>query len=597
MKRLVLFILTLLPIIPSLQVFAQWEQLSYAPNFPIRDMLLMEDKIYISTSNGGIYLSSDRGENWQPMNDGLSLLTSSIVNIGNTLFVGTLDSGIFKSEDLGAHWQVSNDSLLEKNIIDLKVDGNNVYALTESSGIWLMQGLGSSWIKIPLPEGEPMISAIEVKNGFIFAGTLIGNLFFSSNGGDNWVDLRNDQINGSVFYILFDNGELFVGTDFGMYYSSNMGIDWFNRSSGIKIPRVSFITKVGANLLLGTKGSGLFFSQNNGEFWFNFNDGLPDLNVNAIIADNFYVYAGTEFGSVSRRRLSDIAVPRVGSPKPLNPHNLQQGADTSIVFLWEEEKAAKGYHFLLSKSEEFSSSSIIFEQRNLTKNSISISGLEPLTYYWWKVAAIDLDGKEYWSEVFRFQTRKSFTIPTLIYPGDEDDIRDFPIVFVWTALDSVVSHTLQLSTSVSFETIEYEFTFPDTLYSLNSADLKENTKYFWRVISKIRNMGNETTSTSNPRSFYFRRFQSIESSILFEDNVRIYQIQNELIINFTAFDYGKLTFDIYNLFGLNLLGVWMEYLPINTQFILNIEAIPNGVYLASFNFDNIRFVKPIVILK
>lgn len=597
MKRLIKIPLLLLAIIPSWLTYAQWEQLSYSPNYPIRDMVLLDDKIYIATSNGGIYLSSDRGENWQAMNDGLSLLTTSIVTIGNTLIVGTLDSGVFKSEDLGAHWKSSNDSLLERNIIDLKVDGGYIYALTESSGIWVSQDVGASWMRIPVPEGEPTISALEVKNGFIFAGTLVGNLYFSSNGGESWVDLKNGQINGSVFYILYDNEELFVGTDFGMYFSSNMGEEWFNKSSGIKIPWVNFITKVASNLLLGTKGSGIFFSQNNGEFWFDFNDGLPDLNVNVIVADNFYIYAGTEYGSVARRRISQITPPEISSPKLLNPSNLQQDPDTSIVFLWEEEKAAKGYHFLLAKSEDFASSSIIFEQKNLTKNSVAISELEPLVYYWWKVAAIDLNDKEYWSEVFRFRTRKSLTIPTLISPSDEEDIRDFPIVFVWTALDSVVSHTLQLSRSITFETIEYEFTFPDTLYALNSADLKENTKYFWRIISKIKNMGNETTSTSKPRSFYFRRFQSIESSTLLEDSLRVYQNLNELIIYFTAIDYGKLTFEIYNLFGLNVFSGWMDYSPTNTQFILNVESIPSGFYFASFNFENLSIVRPIIIYK
>lgn len=597
MKRLLKILLFLLAIISSWQTYAQWEQLSYAPNYPIRDMVLLDNKIYIATSNGGIYLSSDRGENWQAMNDGLSLFTTSIVTVGNTLIAGTLDSGVFKSEDLGAHWNSSNDSLLERNIIDLKLDGNYIYALTESSGIWVSQDVGASWMRIPIPEGEPNISAFEVKNGFIFAGTLVGNLYFSSNGGESWVDLRNDQINGSVFYILYDNGELFVGTDFGMYFSNNMGVDWFNRSSGIKIPRINFITKVGSNLLLGTKGSGIFFSQNNGEFWFNFNDGLPDLNVNVIIADNFYVYVGTEYGSVARRRISEMIVPEVGSPKLLNPANFQQNADTSIVFLWAEEKAAKGYHFLLANTEDFAPSSIILEQRNLTKNSVSISHLEALSYYWWKVASIDLNDKEYWSEVFRFRTRKSLTIPTLISPNDEEDIRDFPIVFVWTALDSVISHTLQLSTSITFETIEYEFAFPDTLYALNSADLKENTKYFWRVISKIRNMENETTSTSKPRSFYFKRVQFVESSTIVEDSFRIYQNLDQLVIYFTALDYGKLTFSIHNLFGLNILSGWMDYYPTSTQFILNIESIPSGVYFAFFNFENIRIVRPIVICK
>lgn len=597
MKRSIKILLALLTIAPLWLMYAQWEQLSYAPNYPIRDMVLLGDKIYIATYNSGIYLSSDRGENWQAMNDGLSPFTTSIATIGNTLIVGTLDSGVFKSEDLGAHWKSSNDSLLERNVIDLKIDGGYVYALTESSGIWVSQDVGASWTRIPVPEGEPTISAFEVKNGYIFAGTLVGNIYFSSNGGESWADLRNDQINGSVFYILYDNDELFVGTDFGMYFSSNMGEDWFNRSSGIRVPKINFITKVGSNLLLGTKGSGIFFSQNNGEFWFNFNDGLPDLNVNVIVADNFYIYVGTEYGSVARRRISEMTAPEISSPKLLNPPNFKSDADTTIVFLWEEDEAAKGYHFILSKSEDFTPSFIILEQRILTKNSISISNLEPLTYYWWKVAAIDLDDKEYWSEVFRFRTRKSLTIPTLISPNDEEDIIDFPITFVWTLLDSVVNHILQLSRSITFETIEYEFTFPDTLYTLNSADLKENTKYFWRVISKIRNMENETTRTSKPRSFYYRRFQFVESSTPLEDNFRIYQNLNELIIYFTAIDYGKLTFDIHNLLGLKVLSGSIDYSPTNIQFILNIESIPSGVYFATFDFESISFMRPIVICK
>lgn len=595
LRILSLFLVCLM--MPSITLLAEWERLSYAPNYPVRDMVLMDDKIYLATSNGGIFLSSDRGDNWQAMNDGISLLTTSIVVFGRTLLAGTLDSGIFRSEDLGAHWKPSRDSLLEWNVIDLKVDGSDVYALTESSGIWISQDGGKTWIMLPIPESATQISSFEVKNGFIFAGTLDGSLYFSSNSGENWVDLRNSQLSGSVFFILYDNAELFVGTDFGLYYSSNMGVEWFNRSSGIRIPRVNFITKISEKLFIGTRGSGIFFSENNGEFWFDFNDALPDLNANVIINDNFYVYAGTEYGSVSRRRLSEITIPQVNPPKLSNPPNLIQNADTSIVFLWEEEKAAKGYHFVLAENESFSSESIVQEQKNLTKNSVSISELEPLTYYFWKVASIDLNNKEYWSETYRFRTRKSLTIPTLIAPTEGEDFTDFPIVFLWTSLDSAINYTLQLSGLVDFETIDYEFSIPDTVYSLNSADLRENTKYYWRVISKIRNMGNERTSTSKTRSFYFKKVQSVETPIAVDRRINIFQNENELVFSFPPIDYGKLNFNVCNILGSIVFKMSMDYSPTNTQFILNIENMQSGFYIVSLDFGSIRITQPLVIFK
>ncbi len=87
-------------------------------------------------SIGGVYLSSDNGNNWTlSLNDSW---VTSIVTIGTNIFVGTFGNGIWRSTNNGGSWSQINDGLGSGAYYVLSVGYDNQYlfAGTNGSSIW-----------------------------------------------------------------------------------------------------------------------------------------------------------------------------------------------------------------------------------------------------------------------------------------------------------------------------------------------------------------------------------------------------------------------------------------------------------------------------
>ncbi|NQU29338.1 MAG: hypothetical protein HQ525_01585, partial [Anaerolineae bacterium] len=93
------------------------------------------DQIYLATSGDGVQFSNDGCQSWQSNNNGLkSLFVNTLAmdpNNPNTLYAGT-DGGAFISSDSGETWGEVNDGLLGATVVySIAVDeDSNVYAAT-----------------------------------------------------------------------------------------------------------------------------------------------------------------------------------------------------------------------------------------------------------------------------------------------------------------------------------------------------------------------------------------------------------------------------------------------------------------------------------
>ncbi len=87
-------------------------------------------------SAGGVYISSDNGANWT-----LSLnepWVTSILTIGSNIFVGSIGNGVWRSTNYGNTWIQINDGLSSGayNVLSLGADDQYLFAGTVSSSIW-----------------------------------------------------------------------------------------------------------------------------------------------------------------------------------------------------------------------------------------------------------------------------------------------------------------------------------------------------------------------------------------------------------------------------------------------------------------------------
>jgi photosystem II stability/assembly factor-like uncharacterized protein len=93
--------------------------------------------VFAGTSGGGIFYSSDNGENWSAVNTNLtSKYITALYTKGSTIIAGTMNAGIFVSTDNGLNWVARNTGLTDLNICSIVMCGNRVIIGTATKGIW-----------------------------------------------------------------------------------------------------------------------------------------------------------------------------------------------------------------------------------------------------------------------------------------------------------------------------------------------------------------------------------------------------------------------------------------------------------------------------
>ena len=82
----------------------------------INGIVVIGDRIYISTYEAGVWYSDDDGDSWIPVNDGLGRSTIRVLSsIGTTLVVGT-ENGAFRKKVGEDVWTPINAGFVEKPI-------------------------------------------------------------------------------------------------------------------------------------------------------------------------------------------------------------------------------------------------------------------------------------------------------------------------------------------------------------------------------------------------------------------------------------------------------------------------------------------------
>jgi len=180
--------------------------------------------IYIGTAWGGVWLTRDGGDNWQPIFDrapalgigepgGIAIdpIDPSIIYVGTSNRDGSQFSrestqppaGLFKSTDGGGSWirlgadypasAPSNANQFFIQIINVViVDPANhlVVYLASTSGVFVSRDGGLNWTRGSIPGGDVRSLVLDVTSSaaarVLYAGVTGVGVFRSSDGGQNW---------------------------------------------------------------------------------------------------------------------------------------------------------------------------------------------------------------------------------------------------------------------------------------------------------------------------------------------------------------------------------------------------------------------------
>lgn len=299
MKKLILIIAFLNLVIST---NAQW-QFSYYSNGNTKCFATSGNNIFAGNAVDGILLSSDNGNSWTVVNNGL---TNTVVNAlavsGSNIFAGT-NGGVFLSNNNGNSWIAVSAGLTNDTVLSLAISGSKIFAGTAWNGVFLSTNNANSWTEVNTAISDTAkVNVLVIKDSVVFAGTADGGVLMSSDNGGSWT--ASGLTNNTIYSIAVSGNDLYASTWYnGVFLSTNNGISWNVVNNGLTTPNIMALATIDNNIFAGTYDAGVFLSSNNGNNWTA--EGLTNTyNIYSLAICGSNIYAGTS--GIFKRSLSDM---------------------------------------------------------------------------------------------------------------------------------------------------------------------------------------------------------------------------------------------------------------------------------------------------
>jgi photosystem II stability/assembly factor-like uncharacterized protein len=290
----------------------------------VRSLLLDSRRsgtVFLGTSNGKIFRSTDGGSTWAPLNPGLGpyeYVVDTLVQHPKEkdhLYAGAWDlhsdgGGLFESRDAGLSWKRVMLPLPYSAVRGLSICRNHPERMLIGtlSGAYVSADGGSTWLNVggsDLQKAES-VAIDPVNYRFLYVGTWRLS-YRSTDFGKTWIRIeRGMALDSDVFSISVSkhNPEIvYSSACSGVYRSLNHAQSW----TRLKLLSDRFTIRAGvvdidpvdANIVYSGTTEGLFVSKNEGQTWSRLTPG--DVIVNAIQIDpgnNLRILIGTEYHGI-----------------------------------------------------------------------------------------------------------------------------------------------------------------------------------------------------------------------------------------------------------------------------------------------------------
>lgn len=283
-------------------------------------LTLCQDKFYASVRGEGVFISSNFGKSWSPFNEGLVYNGQPLLNVqtlaagDSSVFAGAVH-WIFKLANNTSEWKWTGQK--GSFILSLYAKGKTVYAGNKFSGVECSKDGGKRWFTrrilpqrasdvLPVSHGA---SAFAIIDSVIFV-SLDQGLYRSIDDEISWkaAGFIDAIITG---IISFDNTLLASTENYGVLISTDKGESWRRSNKGLFSKYVESLTRRDTCIFAGTKYDGVYRSTDKGKSWVQISpseevksrdgksglkDGSSELNFKCIIPFRQHLLAGTYNG-------------------------------------------------------------------------------------------------------------------------------------------------------------------------------------------------------------------------------------------------------------------------------------------------------------
>lgn len=257
------------------------------------------DIFYIGAPAGGLWRTTDGGQNWTPLTDDQPTLgvSSIIVDHSNPdiIYIGTGDRdagdaeglGVYKSTDNGATFNPSNDNMgyaTVGRLIQHPADANLIYAAT-SSGIFKTTDAAVTWNQTISGNFKEIVFKHNDPN--IIYASKSGKFYKSVDAGDNWTMVTNGTPSGASRGVIAvspanPNFVYFFATTSSEYYGTYLSIDNGD----------SFMLQSSSPNVMGWSCNG----GSGGQAWYDLDLAVDPLNENIIYAGGVNCWRSDDAG-------------------------------------------------------------------------------------------------------------------------------------------------------------------------------------------------------------------------------------------------------------------------------------------------------------
>lgn len=226
----------------NIKLFSEYENV--LPDKKAYHIYSVDNNLIVCT-NYRLFLSSDNGNTWKSINNGLpGVFIISFIKLNDLYFVGT-EQGVYKSTDYGNNWIKSNEGIPNDVLIDqFAIQGNYIYAssnyyFTNSNicGLYRSSDFGATWTDVPIDKRSEyanyqIVAKIAANDKYFFLATE-GGIWRSGNHGDNWEYLSENWEFAEDMRTMFLVDSLIFGgaCTGGNYLSTNNGDTWIANNS------------------------------------------------------------------------------------------------------------------------------------------------------------------------------------------------------------------------------------------------------------------------------------------------------------------------------------------------------------------------------
>ena len=206
------------------------------------DALVLAGSDLYAAGPGGVYRSTDDGDDWSAVNTGLPTVSGSTAEVqslavvGSTVFAGVPTStgmanpGVYRSLNSGASWDSVNTGIAGPFYSAyLATNGSNIYVAVDPT-IYVSTEAGASWTSIS--SGAPAVPfvAFYYADSKLFIGTYQSGAYWTFTNNPHWAALNDGLPTGSSVRGFGMRGtNLFCGTDTAAWMRTLSGITGVDR--------------------------------------------------------------------------------------------------------------------------------------------------------------------------------------------------------------------------------------------------------------------------------------------------------------------------------------------------------------------------------